>query len=317
MRRQARARSFPDRLAPLTLLVLQAATGLGAQRAPTVAASPGDGPRRATTAGGDACLDAIPASALRAVPVFLHLDAPAGTDSAVRSQLLLLAQEIARGVRLRTGGTDASVALPPHEPAWRSFRRLGLSLLVTPDSVRVVRDTAFDATARALVAPATDSVVGEGGVFFWPERSPRLARRVPILLSVPAFDSTGRAIDAGDGIAPGFPVFAIRHPWWTPAMALPDGVKVTYPESARRMGADGGVRMRFVVDEAGRAAPGSVRDLPPDRLPRYTREEREAYDAFVGAVRQGIERGRFAPLTYAGCPVSREVEQFFQFGINR
>lgn len=305
-----RARARRHRWAlPLALSVVAACVA-SAQ----AASAPGAG---TMATGQAACLDAIPASAMRAVPVFLRLAPPATADAAMRDQLALLAQELARGVRLRTGGSDEGVALPSATPGWRTFDDHGLALLVTPDSVRVLRDTLYDPAARTLIAAAIDSVVGEGGVFFWPERSPRATLRVPIELSVPPFDSTGRTSDGAEGAGAGFPVYAIRHPWWTPPMAAADGVRVTYPESARRLGADGGVWMRFVVGADGRSVAGSVRDEPPADLARYTRERREAYDALVGAVRQAIERGRFVPRRYAGCPTDREVRQFFQFELVR
>ena len=58
---------------------------------------------------------------------------------------------------------------------------------------------------------------------------------------------------------------------------------------------------RFVVDSAGRVAPGSLEIV------------RATHELFADAVRVALERTRFVPAERAGRPVAQLVEERFGF----
>lgn len=78
-----------------------------------------------------------------------------------------------------------------------------------------------------------------------------------------------------------------------------------YPPSLQRLGVEGAVRARFVVDTLGRVEPASV-DI-----------RASAHEAFSESVRDAVLRLRFRPAQVGGRPVRQLVEMPFIFSLTR
>jgi TonB family protein len=76
-----------------------------------------------------------------------------------------------------------------------------------------------------------------------------------------------------------------------------------YPQDLLREGVEGSVTVRYVVDSAGLAEPGSLSIVET------------THPAFTFAVQQALPGMRFHPAKIAGRPVREVVEQTFHFRI--
>ena len=78
-----------------------------------------------------------------------------------------------------------------------------------------------------------------------------------------------------------------------------------YPASLRAAGIEGSVIAHFVVDQDGRAVPGTI------RISSSTNE------LFSASVKRAISRMSFVPARLNGKPVSQMVQQLFVFKLDR
>jgi periplasmic protein TonB len=83
------------------------------------------------------------------------------------------------------------------------------------------------------------------------------------------------------------------------------GTHVDYPESLRTTGVEGEVQAQFVVNEQGRAEPGTFKVL------------NSANGAFTDAVRRALSGMRFRAAQIGGQKVSQIVQQTFIFKLNK
>lgn len=88
-----------------------------------------------------------------------------------------------------------------------------------------------------------------------------------------------------------------------PVAPRPGNPAPRYPEALRAMGVEGVVVVEYVVSAAGRVERESVRPIGG------------AHPLFVAAVRQALERARFAPALVGGRTVRQLVRQEFVFGL--
>lgn len=260
-----------------------------------------------------ACLAAIPASAMRPTAVLLSLDPPVDADEALRTELVMLGRELARAVRDRMGGTDTSIALVDSTVSWRRFDP-GITLVLSARESRVVLDSAGSPVVQARLRPILDSIARSGPAFIWPEGWQRETLRIPVGFEPVAHDADWRPLPPREDEAT-YPVFAVRHPWSTPAATVANGLRVEYPRSAVMPAGTGYVVAQFDIGPDGRTVRGSFverrrRDVAG--LPDYLRE---AYLKYVGAVRTAVEDGRFTPRMVGGCPVRSTVTQHFSFQV--
>lgn len=85
------------------------------------------------------------------------------------------------------------------------------------------------------------------------------------------------------------------------ARVLPGNVSPRYPELLRETQIEGEVLIQFVVDTSGRAEPGSVRVI------------RSSHEQFSMAVKEALQRMRFAPAEIGGRKVRMLVQQPYEF----
>ncbi len=144
------------------------------------------------------------------------------------------------------------------------------------------------------------------------------------------------ALGPNAGPAQTAPAFTVRLPVWQPVTApIPDPshhVPPRYPESAQRAGVGATVRLQFVVDEQGIAAPHAIRviasylnqtDPPPNPMappgsqggPQVPVAVPVDLSAFAVASERAVKEQRFIPASVAGCAVKAVVETSFLFGM--
>lgn len=267
------------------------------------------------------CLESIPDSLMRRVPVYLAA-LPADSSSPATpldAQVDLLTQTVAQALRALLG-TEEGV-LPQGEPR--------LSWLDLPGDVVVVarRDGRLDAhvlsprTTAAewargggprLVARAVDTAYAHGERFIFPDslRVDSTSWRLRLRSAV---------LDEQGAVTPpkmrfGVPVFSVMVPPERQVSA--ERVRVRYPDHLRRNGFMGNVKMEFVVDTTGRVDEATIRDLYPAGAPPLNSTERAAYDSFLRAIREGLGRAQYRPARIGGCLVRQMVMQPFTFALD-
>jgi hypothetical protein len=266
----------------------------------------------AQTTPTGACLDQISSDSLRLTLIRLRLHSRDVRDGPIREQLQLVGQEVARALRARIAGNDSTVAAADSLLPWRELRQAsGLSLLLTPDSVKVVTTRTDSNRVATLLRSVLDSLARGGPMFVWPETSPVMPVSADVLFELPYVETTRLPVD--DTLSTDFPVFVLRYPRVTPVQVAPPGPRVTFPAETKQLGNEGTIVAQFVVEADGNMRRGSFVDVPPADLARYNTEWRMAYDSFVRAVRNGVESARFIPARTGGCPIAMLVTQPFAF----
>jgi TonB family protein len=290
---------------------LLAASGTAAQ------AQLPDSVRARTSA--NACLDRIPPSVMRPVPVFLspnlvgesrpHFELHAAVDPFARA--------VARTVQALLGANDSLAAAEP-AVTWRSLdadvhvvaRRDGsVAWRVEPDEAP--SEARLDFAGALLVGRAIDSVLARAR----PAAFAELAGldSVEWLLQVkPSFHDESGAVTTPKMRA-GFPMFSVLMP----AHRSPrlDRVPVRYPDLARQAGLTGGVVMLFTIDTTGRVVPSSIRDQRPAEYARLQGSARTAYDRFVGSTTEALAKASYHPARIGGCLATARVRQPFTFAL--
>lgn len=154
-------------------------------------------------------------------------------------------------------------------------------------------------------------------------RIPAAAPNVPISMpSIPTFDPSvpfspaplseqeifGRTPPIGAPPSSGGPVGDGIH---TPAMVervaspLAGNGQPSYPRALQRLGLEGEVVVRFVVDSAGRVEPGSIMIV------------QTTHPSFGDAVREWLPRTRYAPAEIGSRRVRQLVQQTVGFALRR
>lgn len=106
----------------------------------------------------------------------------------------------------------------------------------------------------------------------------------------------------GPGMTSGSDAVATDATVDSPVRALADRAPA-YPETLRAAGIGGVVRLRFVVDTAGRAELSSIRVVE------------STHELFTRAVVLALRQARFTPGAVAGRPVRTLVERSYRFDI--
>ena len=291
--------------------MLAAAIIVAAIARPAAVAAQQAAPRRA------ACLDSIPAEAMKRVPVYAAAeiaDADPAPPMAVAS-MDLLTQALAEQARTLLGAGAGQ--LPPGEPVigWRQLehqllvvaRRDGrLSWSVQPPqwlSDNHIDDAGAQHLARALQAART-----KGEAFLWDEGLRRDSVSWLVRLEPAAIADDGTVTPPG--LRAGFPVFSVRTP---PIQAADvERIRTNYP-MVRIRGFSGTVRLQFVIDTTGRAVPSTIRGIWPANEARLVGPPKFAYDSVVRVMQLALEDARFAPARIGRCTVSQLVQQAFTY----
>ncbi|HET9010675.1 MAG TPA: hypothetical protein VFN38_02625 [Gemmatimonadaceae bacterium] len=291
--------------------------GCSAPLVATLLLAAGGTPADAQVARGSACLDSLPASLMKRIPVYAAAevaDADPMPPAAVAS-MDLLTQAMAEQARALLGAGPGQ--LPPGEPqiTWRHLdhrlfvvaHRDGRVTSRVQPPVWLSDQSLGDGGARHL-GRALDSARAKGEAFFWDDGIRRdsvtwLVRLEPSLLG------------EDGGVAPpalraGFPVFSVLSPSIQPADV--ERMRTNFP-MVRIRGFSGTVRLQFVIDTAGRAVASTIRPIWPPNEARLVGPPRFAYDSLVRIMQTTLEQARFAPARIGRCTVSQLVQQAFTY----
>jgi hypothetical protein len=89
--------------------------------------------------------------------------------------------------------------------------------------------------------------------------------------------------------------------------------KLRYPKQNQKVGAEGDVTLRFVVDVSGRAQPSSIYDVLPVENASPPRLSAEDYEGFRDATREWVLNSSYTPERLGGCAIESVVDQPVKF----
>jgi periplasmic protein TonB len=199
-------------------------------------------------------------------------------------------------IALAVAATATATPAPPFVRRDPEIIRLAPPATDEPTGPRIRGDARSATTRTALpLIPTLD---------FLPSIDPKL----PVATALPA-GSTDPALLSeigGDGLGPGPTVggsaLATDATVDLPVRALVDRAPA-YPETLRAAGIAGTVRIRFVVDTAGRAELSTVRVIE------------SSHELFTRAVLASLRQARFTPGEVSGHRVRTLVERAYRFDI--
>lgn len=270
-----------------------------------------------------ACLAAIPESAFARVAVHVA----ATPDDAEQTALLrgadLLAQGVAQRLQAIVAAThDAAGDGVPAGDALVTWRSVPGHVHVT-----VHRDGRLawargdtgtlrtaDTAATVLLARALADVHTAGERVLWPDSLAGDSAAFSLALAAPTIRRDGSA--TLEGVRSAFPAFTLPLPWSEPVRIVTPP-RIVYPDASLRGGAEGMVRLQYVVDERGRALAETIAEQWPASRPRLRGDLGRYYQAFVRTTRRGVPTGRFESARIGGCAVPQLVQQEFAYGIRR
>jgi hypothetical protein len=174
-------------------------------------------------------------------------------------------------------------------------------------------DTLF-MPSRLLLARALSAARAAGARIGWPSGAQEDSLMFELEYRVPEIRPPGTVRPMRARLA--VPVFSMARPWRT-EVEVRRPPSVTYPSEPRGAWVEGNVMLEFVVDTAGRLAPGPIKDIWPAGRPRLTGDEGAWYEDFIAAARRGLYAARFAPATVGGCPVPQLEQMPFTFNLRR
>lgn len=258
-----------------------------------------------------ACVDRVSQSDLTRVPVYLVAE-PADTarSTLATAEALLLA--VSERMRAALGGTPDQ--LPPGDSVhhWYTESR-GMTIAVAHDGrfvwgrQRARSEIPSPRSEEVLVAAL--SAARDAG-----ERLPRDSSASTVAVELTLRRPTVRRDGTLDSISVtrAVPVFTTVVPREEPVRPL-RAPRVSYPRSARLGGARGLIRMRFVVDTAGRVDMNTVQDEWPAQVPYPTGELLSYYRDFVSEVTSALRHARYHAARVGGCKIRTEITQPFEF----
>jgi hypothetical protein len=268
-----------------------------------------------------ACLDSIPLSAMKRVPVYAAAeiaDADPVPPVAVAS-MDLLTQAVAEQARALLGAGAGQ--LPPGEPSitWRQLdhqlfvvvRRDGQVTSRVQPPVWVSDQSLGDSGARHL-GRALDAARAKGEAFFWDDALKRDSITWLVRLEPATLGEDGQV--TSPALRAGFPVFSVLIPPSRPADV--ERIRTNFP-MVRIRGFSGTVRLQFVIDTAGRAVSSTIRGVWPPNEARLVGPPRFAYDSVVRVMQLSLEDARFAPARIGRCVVNQLVQQAFTYRPSR
>lgn len=263
------------------------------------------------------CLDSIPLSAMKRVPVYAAAeiaDADPVPPIAVAS-MDLLTQAVAEQARALLGAGAGQ--LPPGEPSitWRQLdhqlfvvaHRDGRVVSRVRPPIWLSDQSLGDSGARHL-GRALDAARAKGEAFFWDDALKRDSITWLVRLEPAALDEGGQVTPPA--LRAGFPVFSVLIPASQPADV--ERIRTNFP-MVRIRGFSGTVRLQFVIDTTGRAVPSTIRGVWPPNEARLVGPARFAYDSVVRVMQLSLEDARFAPARIGRCTVNQLVQQAFTY----
>jgi len=254
------------------------------------------------------CLAAIPPEHMHRVPVFLQASIHGHSDSPLKPQANLMAQDVANEYRRLLGAAGSTVPDADSNFVWYSVPTQ-LAVVshrngdVTPHAI----SSGGDSAATLMLARAFDAVRARGGgrmlypggfvddsalviLTLWPEYVGDT--------SEPALPDAPRT----------FAVFNLTEPDWVSAFPLPYQRLPKYPSGSERDRIEGSVLMQFVVDTLGQVDVATIRELWPTGTPRLSGNQADAHSEFVHAVTDWVGGVYFRPLRIGTC-ARRQIVQ--------
>jgi len=263
------------------------------------------------------CLDAIPASVMKRVPVYAAAEITDADPVAavVVASMDLLTQAVAEQARALLGAGPGQ--LPPGEPSitWRQLdhqlrvvaHRDGRVAWRVQPPVWLTDQSLGDSGARHL-GRALDAARRNGEAFLWDDALKRDSLTWVVRLETSALADDGAITPPS--LRAGFPVFTVLSP--TIRAADVERIRTTFP-MVRIRGFAGTVRLQFVIDTAGRAVPATIRGVWPPNEARLVGPPAFAYDSVVRVMRVSLEDARFVPARMGGCTINQLVQQAFTY----
>lgn len=265
------------------------------------------------------CLASTRVGGLTQVIASVIASIPDTTAALAGSTTALVAQSVAERLREILGATRDS--LPRGAPAitWHDLKgsiavtvhRADLRMEWRVDSAPGTfgSPTAIGLLERALFESRTSGELA----FVWPDSLESDSVRFKLRFVRPFIDHEGTLVPHGFPMA--FAAFTVDVP--REALPVPRGSAPRYPARARAAGAEGGVRLRFLVDSGGGVAASSVSEVwPPDQL-RPTGKLAEFYADFLDAATRVVVREGFEPGRVGDCRVTQWLEMQFEFKLQR
>jgi hypothetical protein len=161
-----------------------------------------------------------------------------------------------------------------------------------------------------MLQRAVGAVVAGGESVMIPEGFAGDSVTFSLSLINPQVSQSGKLIPASSRQST--PVFTIATAWTKPVTQTREP-NIIYPEISRSLMTIGNVRLVFPVDRSGRAIVDSVTEIWPSGVEKPTGDLRDAYEAFVRAVKHGLPQARYSPGVIGGCTVKQMVSQIFEF----
>jgi hypothetical protein len=267
--------------------------------------------------GRNGCLDSIPASIMKRVPVYATADLLEGdvVSPGVLTSIDLFTQTAAEQARILLGAGVNQ--LPPGEPTI-TWRQLDHQLRVTAhrDGRLVSRveprewpsDQSLGDSGIRHLGRSIDEAKRKGDAFLWNDELARDSLTWFIRLVPATLGEDGNP--QPPSLRSGFPVFhVLAPPVVTPGV---DRLRTNFP-MVRIRGFAGTVRLQFVIDTAGRADPGSIRSVWPTNEPRLSGPPAFAYDSVVRVMRGAVKDARFEPARIGSCTINQLVQQSFTY----
>jgi hypothetical protein len=264
-----------------------------------------------------ACLDSIPATAMKRVPVYATADLVEGdvVSAAVLASIDLFTQATAEQARTLLGA--AANQMPPGEPTitWRQLDhqlrvvahrdgRLGWRV----EAPAWLSDQSLGDSGVRHLGRAIDDAKRTGEAFLWNDDLVRDSLAWLIRLEPARLGEDG--VVRPPTLRSGFPVFHVLAPAILDAGV--DRLRTNFP-MVRIRGFAGTVRLQFVIDTAGRADPSSIRSVWPANEPRLIGPPAFAYDSIVRVMRGAVKDARFAPARVGSCTINQLVQQSFTY----
>jgi hypothetical protein len=263
-----------------------------------------------------ACTEAIPATSMSPVVVYVGVDLPTDTASLrARPAAQVLTSRVAHLVRRRVGSTGQNVGSGEPMVRWQGA---GAALRVTAyrdgrvTTWPTTEDTVVNAGARLLawgIAADRDS----GGSFAWPPSLTQDSVIVTLQLHTPMVSRSGEIVGVkADQIEP---LFQVMQPWIEPAQENPR----TFPRFPRQGDPPKTPRsheFHWVIDSTGRVDMTTVREIWPENEPQPTGSRTRFEEASVKSIMDYFSRARFEPMRIGGCRVRQPTMLKFQFQRN-
>jgi hypothetical protein len=260
-----------------------------------------------------ACVAMQASPSLYRSPVFLSYTTNDTLNRLQLSQAAVIAADVVREIRKELRAPVDSDADGAARVSWRALpARLRITATGDGPIAGVVRGPPSDSSASSLVAAAFESARRTGAALMpWRNK----AGDEPVVITLWLYPST---VDSAGHWKHPDPDDTQLTAFWIP---LPthsySGVltlaKLRYPKQNQKVGVEGDVTLRFVVDVTGHAEASSIYDVLPVEDPNPPRLSAEDYAVFRDAAREWVLSSSYVPERVGGCAIESVIDQPVKF----